>query len=110
MLNCQNAIALATSGQRCPQRPTSKFGVFMKLATLIFAAVILCGCTQPDHATRTLENAGYTHIEITGWRPFSCGDGDTFATGFKAIGPTGHQVTGVVCEGLIFKASTIRLD
>ena len=82
----------------------------MKFVWLVLAVVILCGCTQPDHATQTLEKAGYTHIKITGWRPFACGDGDSFATGFKAIGPTGFEVTGVVCEGLVFKASTIRLD
>lgn len=81
-----------------------RLGLFLTLAMLSF------GCSQPDKATRILTDEGYTHIEITGWRPFSCGKDDDFATGFRAIAPSGHEVTGVVCSGLFFKAATVRLD
>lgn len=72
--------------------------------------VFLFGCgTEPEKATRILEQQGYTHIVITGWRPFACDDQDNFATGFKAVNVQGHEVTGVVCDG-IFKNATIRFD
>lgn len=78
---------------------------------LFFLVVLLTGCTRPQSATKVLLDAGYSQIEITGWRPFACAQNDDeFATGFHALGPTGRKVSGVVCQGLIFKASTIRLD
>ncbi len=68
------------------------------------------GCTNPEGAREVLEGAGYTNVKITGWHPFSCSsEDDMFATGFEAVGPTGKPVQGTVCEGLIFKDSTIRL-
>lgn len=84
----------------------------MKYALMLalLGTIVMTGCTQPQSAERILTQQGYTHIEMTGWRPFSCGHDDSFATGFKAQTVNGSQVTGVVCEGLIFKASTIRLD
>lgn len=67
------------------------------------------GCTQPNKARDTLEAQGYTDIEITRWRPFMAGEGDTFSTGFIATSPGGKEVTGAVTSGL-FKGKTIRLD
>lgn len=82
----------------------------MKTIILAILIVGLSGCTQPDHAEKVLLDAGYSHIEITNYRPFACDSkDDIFATGFTAIGPTGRNVSGVVCEGF-FKNATIRLD
>lgn len=82
----------------------------MKTTVAILLALSLIGCTRPDSATRVLQDAGYSDIKITGYRWFACGEDDTMHTGFEAKGPTGRRVTGIVCEGLLFKASTIRLD
>lgn len=82
------------------------FSMVMILSLLFFFA----GCTNPEGAKEVLEGAGYTNVKITGWHPFSCSSkDDVFATGFEAIGPTGKPVQGTVCEGMIFKDSTIRL-
>ncbi len=74
------------------------------------ALTILAGCSNPDSAVRALNGAGYTQIKITGWRFGMCSKDDTYSTGFEAKGPTGVPITGAVCEGLLFKGSTIRLD
>jgi len=81
----------------------------MKLILLGLSVVILSGCTSSDGATRALDSAGYSQIQITGFRFFGCGEDDNFRTGFAAVGPTGKPVTGVVCGGFL-KGSTIRLD
>lgn len=67
------------------------------------------GCTQPSKAKRVLEAAGYTQVEITGWRPWAAGEDDTFSTGFRAVGKDGSRVTGAVTGGWL-KGSTIRVD
>lgn len=69
----------------------------------------LAGCTDTNGAKQALAQAGYTNVEITGYTFWGCSDRDTFHTGFKATGPNGHPVKGVVCSG-IFKGKTIRLD
>ena len=78
---------------------------------LFFAilAVGLTGCTAPDNAQRVLSEQGYTSIEITGYRWFSCGDDYTFHTGFKAKTIAGHPVSGTVCSGVL-KGSSIKVD
>lgn len=72
-----------------------------------FAAVSLAGCTNAPSATRTLEKAGYTDVETTGYKVFGCGDDDDFHTGFRATNPRGERVEGVVCGGFL-KGDTIR--
>lgn len=81
----------------------------MKRILLGLSVAILAGCTSSDGATRALDSAGYSQIQITGFRFFGCGEDDNFRTGFAAVGPTGKSVTGVVCGGFL-KGSTIRLD
>lgn len=81
----------------------------MKKILLVGASILLIGCANETGAIRTLEGAGYTDVNITGFRIIGCGEDDLFRTGFKATGPTGKQVTGVVCGGLL-KGSTIRMD
>jgi len=78
---------------------------------IIVGLGVLCpnGCSQPEQATRVLQQQGYTEIEITGWRPMMAGKDDTYSTGFRAKSPSGAIVTGAVTSG-VFKGSTIRLD
>ena len=83
----------------------------MKTRILIATACViaLVGCTREDDTKRVLAQAGYTNIEITGYRPFMAGKDDTFSTGFKAKAPNGQTVTGAVTGGFL-KGNTIRLD
>lgn len=81
-----------------------------KILIALVAVIGLSGCTDPETATRVLEDSGYTDIQITGYNYFSCAESDRIHTGFKAKGPTGREVTGTVCAGLLFKNSTIRFD
>ena len=85
----------------------------MKLRYMFLLGVCLltlgCGSfTEPETASKVLESQGYTHIQITGYRYFICGN-DTFSTGFKAVSPTGQEVSGAVCAGWM-KGHTIRFD
>ena len=83
------------------------------LAVIILVVLIYLfipwACQSPDSAKRVLEENGYTHIEITGYRWFACDEKDTFSTGFRATNAAGKPISGVVCSGL-FKKSTIRFD
>jgi hypothetical protein len=86
-------------------------GVSRMRALLVLAAVALAsGCTDKDGAKKALEQAGYKQVEIGGYAPFACSDSDTYATKFKAVGPTGIRVSGTVCAGMFFKGKTVRLD
>lgn len=76
----------------------------------ILLLLTLCACgDRPADAVRALQGAGYRDVETTGWRWLGCDEKDYFHTGFRAVGPTGTPVTGVVCASPI-KGSTIRLD
>lgn len=76
--------------------------------TALLAACMLVGCTDESSTRRTLEDAGYSNISTTGYSWWSCGDDDTFATGFSAKNPAGKQVSGTVCCGWLTKGCTIR--
>lgn len=80
-----------------------------KVFCIILAAALSSGCSSSNDATKALDAAGYTNIQITGWRMFGCSDDDSFSTGFTALGPNGKYASGVVCSAW-FKGSTIRLD
>jgi len=81
----------------------------MKRAPIIAAAAtVLSGCTAPNQTREVLLDAGYTNVEIGGYDWFGCSEDDTLRTKFKATGPTGRKVEGVVCAGLFFKGATIR--
>ena len=76
---------------------------------LIFLTFLaLSGCTSESHSRHTLESAGFTNIEFTGYKMFSCGEDDRLRTGFRATNPRGRRVEGTVCCGLIIKDCTIR--
>jgi hypothetical protein len=64
---------------------------------------------DPQGASQTLENAGYSNIKTEGYSWFGCGKGDLYHTEFKATSANGKEVSGVVCKG-VFKGSTIRFD
>lgn len=83
-------------------------GKSVKLLLYCLLAVGMVGCTRSDLATRVLQDNGFKNVEITGWRPFMCGEDDHFSTGFRAT-KEGRTVTGCVCSG-VFKGSTIRFD
>jgi hypothetical protein len=67
------------------------------------------GCTDPDRSREILLDSGYTQVEILGHAWLGCGQGDNYATAFKAVTPRGHTVYGAVCCG-ITKSCTVRLD
>lgn len=75
----------------------------MKKILITALAFMMIGCTDAD-------NAGFTDIQITGYKFFSCSEDDFQHTGFTAIGPTGKPVNGTVCSGLFLKNSTIRYE
>lgn len=77
---------------------------------ILLLAIAAAGCTSPKSAERALSGAGYTDVQTTGWRFIGCGSSDWYHTGFVATDPTGKRVSGVVCSGLLYKGSTIRLD
>ncbi len=79
------------------------------LLKTILAAALICSCTQNDKTIEVLQNAGYTSIEVTGYRPLMAGRDDTYSTGFRAKAPNGRIVTGAVTGGP-FKGQTIRFD
>lgn len=82
----------------------------MKIWIFVVLFCLCCvGCTNPEGAEKVLKDQGYTNIVITGYRCFSCGEEDSFATGFTATSPNGTQVSGTVCEGFL-KGKTIRFD
>jgi len=80
-----------------------------KILVAIAALVALGACTDADNARRALSTAGYSDIRIEGYAWFGCSEDDTFATRFKAKGPSGVEASGQVCSGWL-KGSTIRLD
>ena len=72
--------------------------------------VFLAACEDRATATRVLEGMGMSNIEfvVRADAGFRCGEGLYF-TGFKATGPTGKPLSGVVCGGYL-KNSTVRFD
>lgn len=79
-----------------------------KLIVIIGLLALVVGCTNETSARRVLESNGYTDISFTGYQWFSCSKDDTYHTGFRAKSVVGKEVEGCVCEGLLFKNSTIR--
>ena len=79
----------------------------MKIILAIVLAMLVGACSDSSTARKVLLSQGYTQIELTGWKMLGCGQDDMFVTGFKAVGPAGHAVSGVVCSSL-FKGATVR--
>jgi hypothetical protein len=81
----------------------------MKKLALVLT-FLLTGCTNQNDAVNALQDAGFTDIQITGYKFFACSKDDTYQTGFIAKNPQGRIVKGTVCSGLLFKNSTIRFS
>lgn len=81
----------------------------MKHAIAIAIPLLFTGCTNDAATKRTLDDAGYTDIQITGGRLPECGfDVFGYSTGFSARNINGKLVVGAVCCGLLAKGCTIR--
>jgi len=87
---------------------TSLIGLGVVFCGWLLASLIF-GWTNVPEATRALRADNLTPITVgdTSW--FKCGD-DWYATKFTAKNMRGDTVTGVVCSGLLFKATTVRFD
>lgn len=79
------------------------------LVTLVAVGLpFFSNCTDEDATRDTLRKAGYKNIQITGYKPFQCGEDDRYSTGFTAINSNGETVEGTVCCGLWTKGCTVR--
>lgn len=80
----------------------------IKRVLAVFGFVFaLWACTDSERSVQTLEQAGFTDIQTTGYVVFACSDDDSYHTGFRAKNARGQPVTGVVCCG-VFKSCTVR--
>ena len=61
----------------------------------------------PNKAQHTLQDQGYTEINLTGHQFFGCADDDSFNTGFQAKNFVGNRVKGIICGGS-WKGMTVR--
>lgn len=80
------------------------------LLVVVVFIILLCigfGVTDEATAARILESEGITDVRFTGYDAFACSEGDWYHTGFEGI-RNGKPVSGVVCSGLLLKASTVR--
>ncbi len=77
--------------------------------TLALLLLLATACTDEPRAQRVLEESGYTDVQITGYAWTACSDHDDYKTGFRAKGPTGKQVAGAVCCG-VMKNCTVRIE
>lgn len=83
----------------------------MKRFSIVILAVLalsLTACTDEESSRRALEAQGFKDITFTGYDMWSCGEDDTYSTGFTATNVNGQRVSGTVCCGLVAKACTIR--
>ncbi len=78
--------------------------------TLAILALLLATCTSADKARQTLEDQGYTQIEIGGYSPFLCSKHDSTCTKFEATAQNGRRVHGAVGCGYVLKGCTVRMD
>lgn len=81
-----------------------------KLLLIFFVAMSFynMSCTDNRRSKRILEDLGMTNVKITGHRFFTCGEDDTYSTGFIAY-KKNKKVSGTVCCG-IMKGCTVRYD
>ena len=86
--------------------------MLQRLLMIILVSSLLTSCTQPDRATRILQEQGFTEIQTHPYGVmtlFACSEDDTFRTPFTAKGANGNIVNGTVCSGL-FKGATVRFN
>lgn len=82
----------------------------MKQILILCLLVMTSSCTSRSDADRALDALGFTDIEVTGYRMFSCGDDYFYHTGFHAMNPQHKKVSGTVCSGFLFKNSSVKFD
>lgn len=85
-----------------------KRACMFKLVISIFALLLVSCFTDPEGTITILRQKGYTDVQITGYRPFSCWKNEQ-ATGFIAKNPSGHYVKGCACKN-IFTGTRIKVD
>lgn len=84
--------------------------LFLMLSLSIAIGMPLYGAYSDRKETLIfLESQGYTNSKLTGYKFFSCGQGDLFRDGFTAINSNGKKVSGVVCQGIL-KGKTVRFE
>ena len=96
-------------------RAVTLIEVLIVVAVLgIIASIFVVNCTGPEvgpRAQRTLDDAGFTEIEIleTGYGRMwnGCGRDDNRFASFKAVNIRGKTVYGTVCCGYA-KGCTVR--
>ena len=74
----------------------------MKIS-LILIALVITACTDAKGTIKTLQNHGYTHIEIVGpGNSFTdgCWDDDDIVTEWRAVDKGGRMRTGTTCCSL----------
>lgn len=83
----------------------------MKRLIVIALALALTACApmSDSSATRALEAAGLSNIELHGIAFIGCSDKDFFRKKFTATNSKGERVNGVVCGGFL-KGNTVRYD
>ena len=82
----------------------------MKKILAICAVLVLSACDDTEGAMRTVKQAGLTPVSVGGYDFFACSRDDFYHTKFTATNAQGMTVNGVVCRGLMFKASTVRYE
>ena len=81
----------------------------ISLGLLIVSILFFFGCADKESAEKILKKEGYTNITITGYNFFECNSGDKESTGFIAQ-KNGKVVEGTICEGMLLKNYTIKLN
>jgi hypothetical protein len=76
------------------------------MKVFLLTAILLIGCTRPEHTKALLESQGYSDVKITGFASWACGK-EEYSTGFRATNHFGKEVEGSVCDDLI-EYSTIK--
>lgn len=79
----------------------------MKKLLLISSLMFMVSCTDGDRTRQTLDDSGFTDIQIGGYDMFSCSKDDQYHTHFTAKNPHGKVVSGTVCCGIL-KSCTVR--
>jgi len=82
---------------------------FLVVLGILFIALFTKGCTNEHAARKTLEQSGYSDIQVGGYDLFGCGKENT-CTKFRAKGPTGKLAKGAVGCGWFAKHCTVRID
>ena len=78
-------------------------GTSISVALLALGCLLFTSCTDPVLTLRHLTAAGYSRIEVTGYKVFDCDKNDLVRTGFRARNESGDLVVGSVCCGLVFR-------